>query len=483
MAKGWNRTDDRWLAAAGDISRATLNRFLKGDAVKQATFMAICQAVGIEQWQQIRQAGAEPEPGLAARVVAMPRPVTGEALEQFAKALRAWFGALHYEIEPNPRQTADYFEWLVRIPVRSRFDRILLRGIVRETSIVDLQEMQAGIQQWAPDEAWLVTDYLVSPAVVEWAERQRYRILCLTFDELIDQDVDFRPYIDWLNRKVQELGIAEDYLQLSCTKPEIDPQTQHYLGTSRYGAPEGGVEGYIDRWLEAPEKNHLSILGEFGTGKTWFTLHYAWQELQKYQVAKQKKMRRPRLPLVMQLRTYAKAANVENVLADFFFAQHGIRLNNAVFERLNEMGRLLLIFDGFDEMAEKTNRQKMADHFWQLAQVAILGSKVILTSRKEHFPEDGDARQIFGGRVLPSQEFRLVAPTFEILELALFDLEQIRQKLSKRTAPETVAAIIDHPELLDLARRPVMGDLLVLALRALQADLRQGRPVNTTRVY
>jgi WD40 repeat protein len=481
IALGWNRTDDRWLEKS-QVSRATLNRFLKGEPVKHDTFVAICAAVGIENWKRVRQ--SEVDLSIQDELLSQKRPEPqGSQLQQFADQMRRWFEALRYEIEQEEPQTGEYFEWVVRVPVRSRFDRILLRGITREIQLADLREMEAGIKRHLPDETWLVTDYRVSTAVLDWAQKQSYKILCLTFDELIEQDVDFSPYIQWLTQEVQSLGIDEDYIQLNCSKPEIDVVTQAYLGTSHYGVAEGGVEGYIDQWLEAPEKDHISVLGEFGTGKTWFTLHYAWRELQKYQVARQKKMKRSRLPLVMPLRDYAKAVDVENVLAHFFFGKHGIRLNNAVFDRLNEMGKLLLIFDGFDEMADRTNKQVMADNFWQLAQVAVPGSKVILTSRKEHFPNDGDVRLMFSGQVMASKEFKLVAPKFEVLELEQFDEGQIRQVLGWRTDAETVELIVGNDVLLDLARRPVMGQLLVTALADLQVDLRSGVEVNVARVY
>jgi predicted NACHT family NTPase len=47
-------------------------------------------------------------------------------------------------------------------------------------------------------------------------------------------------------------------------------------------------------------------LGEFGTGKTWLTLHYAAGALRAYREAKAKGMARPRLPIVIPLRDYAK---------------------------------------------------------------------------------------------------------------------------------------------------------------------------------
>jgi WD40 repeat protein len=479
LALGWNKTDDRWLEAA-EVSRATLNRFLNGQKVKHETFVNICKAVGIEQWRRIRQS----EMPTVSKSSLMPFALPPESLENFAEQMRRWFGALRYEIEQELEQTEDYFQWMIRIPVRSRFDRILLRGMTREIEFLDLHQMTGVINAHQPDETWLVTDFRVNPAVAEKAKQQGYPLLCMTFDELIDQDVDFSPYIQWLVEQVEGQEIDERYIQLGCKRSEIDPQTQSYLGTHPYPADiNEGLEGYIDGWLEATEKYHVSVLGEFGMGKTWFTLHYAWRELQKYLKAKETQRKRPRLPLLMPLRDYAKAVDVENVLAHFFFGKHKIRLHNEVFDRLNEMGKLLLIFDGFDEMSNKTSKQEMADNFWQLTQVAVPGAKVILTSRQEHLPDDGNARLLFGGKVPASRSKQLVAPQFELVELEPFTESQMRQMLGQHTDEATVDLIMAQPDLRDLAQRPVMGQLLVAALADLQRDLAARRSINLARVY
>jgi WD40 repeat protein len=478
LALGWNKTDDRWLEAA-DVSRSTLNRFLDGQKVKHETFVNICKAVGIENWRRIRQS----EMPIAAKSDLMPIALTPGSLENFAEQMRRWFGALRYEIEQELEQTEDYFQWMIRIPVRSRFDRILLRGMTREIEFLDLHQMTGAINAHQPDETWLVTDFRVNPAVAQKAKMQGYPLLCMTFDELIDQDVDFSPYIQWLVEEVEGQEIDERYIQLGCKRSEIDQQTQDYLGTHPYPAEiDDGLEGYIDGWLEATEKYHVSVLGEFGMGKTWFSLHYAWRELQKYLKAKETQRKRPRLPLLMPLRDYSKAVDVENVLAHFFFGKHKIRLHNEVFDRLNEMGKLLLIFDGFDEMSNKTSKQEMADNFWRLTQVAVPGAKVILTSRQEHFPDDGNARLLFGGKI-PSSQSRLVAPQFELVELEPFTEVQMRRMLGQHTNEPTVDLIMAQPHLRDLAQRPVMGQLLVAALGDLQRDLAAGKSIDLARVY
>ena len=75
---------------------------------------------------------------------------------------------------------------------------------------------------------------------------------------------------------------------------------------STYGEADGWIDGYVDMWLDDPAKEHLSILGEFGTGKTWFSLHYAWVAMQRYRQAKKRGIERPRVPIVVPLRDYAK---------------------------------------------------------------------------------------------------------------------------------------------------------------------------------
>ena len=60
--KGWNKDAPAWIVAANDllkdtkkgsVSRSTLNRFWKPQPIRQENFVAICQAVGVENWEEI----------------------------------------------------------------------------------------------------------------------------------------------------------------------------------------------------------------------------------------------------------------------------------------------------------------------------------------------------------------------------------------------------------------------------------------------
>jgi WD40 repeat protein len=478
--KGWNKTEVAWQVRA-DVSKSTLDRFWMQKPIKHQNFVAICEAVGVD-WEQIVDLPAIEPTNITRKsnLAQVNQPVTVE-LEELGQQIFDWFGALDFTAEGLPRREGKYVEWIIRVPARRKFDRVLIRATIHEVGLSDLDSLRRGVAQLRVDEGWLVTNLWVSQSVRQAVNKSDdENLTCLTFDELIDQDANFTPYLEWLEREIKKREIDRYYVDLGCTKGEFDADTRTLRGTSKYSVADGGIDRYIDRWLENPVTEHVSILGEFGTGKTWFALHYAGKCLQAYQAAKSKGMPRPRLPLVIPLRDYAKALNVENVLAGFFYTQHNIRLNSDVFDRLNRMGKLLLIFDGFDEMADKIDTQKMTDNFWELAKVVTPNAKVILTCRTEHFPTAQDERENLSGERQSSTANKIaVAPKFETLELMKFDDVQIREVLARRTNLATVELVMANSQLLDLLRRAVMAEFVLEALPEIEA----GKPIDLARVY
>ena len=400
-----------------------------------------------------------------------------------AQQMRGWFETLGYRFEPYEVWKDSYFEWIINIPVRRhRYDRILVRGIEGEAGIKDVTALRQSVDGQRVDEGWLVTARRISRAARDEVDKEENRHLgCYTFDELLDQDADFSRYLDWLETEVKRRDIDKKYVPLACTKEEFDSVTKQRIAVSRYDERDRWIDGYVDLWLDDPAKEHISVLGEFGTGKTWFALHYAWTALQHYRDAKRRGVERPRVPLVIPLRDYAKAVSVESLFSEFFFRKHEIPIPGySAFEQLNRMGKLLLIFDGFDEMAARVDRQEMINNFWELAKVVVPGAKVILTCRTEHFPEAKEGRALLNAELQASTaNLTGETPQFEVLELEKFDDNQIRQVFSFQAEPVTVEQVMGNSQLLDLARRPVMTELILEAL----PDIEAGKPVDMSRVY
>ncbi|GAB1543843.1 hypothetical protein NUACC21_65190 [Scytonema sp. NUACC21] len=429
---------------------------------------------------EMARLAAQNYPALPAASIATENNCRAVAL---AQQMRGWFETLGYRFEKYEVWAEDYFEWIINIPVRrNRYDRILIRGIAGEAGLSDVMALSSSVEQQRTDEGWLVTARRISRAARNEVEKEENNHLgCYTFDELVSQDADFTGYLEWLEAEVKRRQIDQKYIPLACTKEEIDSITKRQIATSRYDGEDGWIDGYIDRWLDDPAKEHISILGEFGTGKTWFALHYAWVALQRYRDAQKRGTELPRLPLVIPLRDYAKAVSVESLFSEFFFRQYEIPLPGySVFEQLNRMGKLLLIFDGFDEMAARVDRQEMINNFWELAKVVVPGSKVILTCRTEHFPEAKEGRALLNAELQASTaNLTGETPQFEVLELEKFNDDQIRQVLSFQASSTTVESVMGNPQLLDLARRPVMSEFILEAL----PDIEVGKPVDISRVY
>jgi len=324
-----------------------------------------------------------------------PLPIGGEA-DFMAQQLEGWFRSLGYLFDPYQLSSPGCAEWALKIRSRGGYQWVLVRGITGEAEVRDVLALRHQVSSSKFQEGWLVAPRRKSQAACDEARRDpNTRLYVYIFDELIDETADFSSYFRWLQAELKNRHIEETYVPLACTKAELDAGTQELLGRSRYDERNGWIDGYVDRWLDDPSKEHLSILGEFGTGKTWFALHYAWTALQKYLDAKEKGLQRPRLPIYVPLRDYPRADSIVSLFSEFFFHKHGVTMPGyGVFEHLNRMGKLLLILDGFDEMAPRIDHDQMVAHFRELTRVVLPGAKVILTCRTEHFPSDREGRLI-----------------------------------------------------------------------------------------
>lgn len=402
--------------------------------------------------------------------------------EQMKTDLRGWFEALNYKFTSHNTDN-DHFEWIIEEKTRRGTFQIFIYGITEKINVQIINNVKDLVNYHDCDEGWIITNSVVEKAARTEVEKQETKtISCYTFDELLESTIDFSGYFEWLNNEVLSRGMDKNYIPLYCEYVELDSKTKNFISKSEYGENDGGIDGYVDAWLHDHRKEHLSILGEFGTGKTWFSLHYAWRLLQDYLKAKENKLPRPRIPIFIPLRDFSKAMEVETLISDFFFRKHKIEIRGVfpAFNQLNKMGKILLIFDGFDEMSDRVDKQKMIDNFWQLATIITGKSKVILTCRNEHFPQIKEGRQLLNAELkMTTKHLTDTAPQFEIVQLLRFDRKQIKKLLLLHTNKETVKRIMSHEELTDLLSRPIMTELVFDALD----DIEKGKQIDMSRIY
>jgi hypothetical protein len=282
-------------------------------------------------------------------------------------------------------------------------------------------------------------------------------------EEFIGLLADFKPYLEKLRKEYEGAGIEELFVPLKIRK-EVEGEAK--------GDPLP-LDEFVDAWLDAPERNHLSLLGDFGTGKTWFSKRLAWRMASKG----------GRIPISIALRDYSRAYDIEQVLTDALSNRFDVKLGAGfkTIRRLNDEGRLLLIFDGFDEMERRASDYRTAlDNFWEIAKLISPRAKILLTCRTaffRHRTEEDEvlkrgqegAKLVKGDDVIDLRDRR----KFEVAHLTEFDDGQIQEAL-RRLAPGNWEALFEKIRALkgieDLAHRPVLLRMIAETLPRISKD-------------
>jgi formylglycine-generating enzyme required for sulfatase activity len=338
-----------------------------------------------------------------------------------------------------------------------------VEGLVEE---VKSQELGGGV---------LVTHTRISPAATECAAETEGVVRAFTLDGFYRELIDFEPYVRTLVRDYEASELSSYYVDLGCRSDD--------------GSTYKPMDDYVDRWLDDPTRNHISILGDYGTGKTSFCRQYAaglgrrWLD----------DPNQHRIPILISLRDYAKAMNLEQLITDFLVNRYDIPASYEAFRRFNADGKLVLIFDGFDEMAMRVDYQTTVDNFEELARAVEEESKVVLTCRTPYFRTRAEAEDLFAcvgaesraqGRDVPEQAAIDLTgrPNFEMVQLLLFDQTDIQAMLRARFPDEWKhywRQIETTYNLEELAQRPVLLDMMARSL----PELEPGEAVNAAQLY
>jgi hypothetical protein len=192
------------------------------------------------------------------------------------------------------------------------------------------------------------------------------------------------------------------------------------------------------------------VLGDFGTGKT-FLLRKVAVDLAE---------RRPDLvPVLITMRDLEKGRLLDELVAQHMAArQEALHLPS--FRYLLRAGKIVLLFDGFDELALRTSYERVPQHFGTLRQAADGAAKIVVSSRHQYFATDQAIRtalgaevdQLAGSRII--QLFPLDECQRRMLVVAAFRQDEAR-------AGSFLDLLGDLPDLLDLASNPRMLTFMI----------------------
>jgi hypothetical protein len=309
--------------------------------------------------------------------------------------------------------------------------------------------------------------------------------------------VDFAPYLSQLIEAFEQNSLHQHYVDLRYSRLELEV-------TSDSGRPSvkgswvethESIDKYFESWLSSSSQRQLSILGDFGSGKTSLCNHFAY-------VLAKRHMADPdstRIPLLITLKSRRQLGTIENVISRFFRQQWGLQVDRNVLPWLAKAGRLCVILDGFDEMAARVDKNRRRESFEMIARLAQSPTKVLVTGRQGYFPELLEMCEIFGrdigGDSYQHLERNLrrylgTRPEFEILRINPFSNDQIDAVLQSYddqfvleescTWKEIRALIHKVYDLKDLAGRPILLDLIIKTLPQIR---RTETTIDIAKVY
>lgn len=220
------------------------------------------------------------------------------------------------------------------------------------------------------------------------------------------------------------------------------------------------LAGEVIRLVSADHARFVLVLGDFGRGKT-FMLR---------EVARRIAETTPHLiPILIELRALDKAHSVDSLVAAHL-ANHGEELIDLkAFHYMLREGRIVLLFDGFDELVTRVTYDRAADHLDTLLQAARDKAKIVVASRTQHFKSHAQVFTALGERVgllphrriLGVEDFTAAQIRAYLVNRYLGDQERADAKLKVINNVQDLAGLAQNPRMLSF-----IADLDTERLRA-----------------
>ena len=191
-------------------------------------------------------------------------------------------------------------------------------------------------------------------------------------------------------------------------------------------------------------------------------------------------------PVLIPLREVRKEVALDSIIIKHFRDRSLPEVSFTRVAHLVQLGKIIVFFDAFDEMADRIRWDVTQANFQELRRVAEGAGKVILTCRTHYFKDRTEQLRLIGqGPSLTAAETALYKElrqqsNAEVVYLQEFNEAQILDYLRKTRGARAEAdwtKIQAIYNLRDLAQRPLLLEMIVKSLPRLQMEVTAQRGV------
>lgn len=272
-----------------------------------------------------------------------------------------------------------------------------------------------------------------------------------------------------------ELTLADTYTKLRVTPYQTE--------TDSHGEPIE-IQELINSWLDHKASPQLSILGQFGQGKSTAMLHFAadWAKRYLESVSKGEERRnRERVPLLIELRGRSPKDQPTGIgILGEWGHQYGLSgelLNNLV---NSEMA--ILIFEGFDEVKNAGKKLDRYEHFNSLWKFAFEGSKIIFTGRPNFFLDDEERIQFLNSTSDVLSNGSCISSAYSIEFMTIEDINTTLRLVRSDLRDEIISHSTNDPLLMDIAKRPSMLPVVVSQWNKIKLAQERGEKITSSQI-
>jgi restriction endonuclease/NACHT domain-containing protein len=225
------------------------------------------------------------------------------------------------------------------------------------------------------------------------------------------------------------------------------------------------IEEVITDWLDEKDVKLVSVLGDYGGGKTTLVERLKYVYAQRYLAGVS-----TLIPIIIPLNRFHQYTTLDEFLRNVIISELEREMPVSVFWRTLRSGRFIILLDGFDEMSTRSDKEARRENLSKLLPLFHVKSRAILTCRPAHFLSDAEYRTLISavneGRVPlslnPKDNYQTASSAAHLRQYALASVKNATP--ISRLPPQSIRTV----ELASFGE-----DQIDLYLRQFDVDYRQ----------